>query len=181
MANVDRPNGFKPVKSLIGAPWSALVRNYPVAASQTTGIFIGDVVKLTAGNVEQAASGDTILGVVVATGKDSTEHGEAGYFNADQLEQRHIPADTAGIAGVVPAEACTFEAQTAADLDLVQGSAADILVGTGDTITGNSATELTTSINGDCKVVEHNRAPDNDITLTNARHIVQFTTTEHTL
>ena len=28
MANIDRPNGFKPAKSLVGSDWTTLVRPY---------------------------------------------------------------------------------------------------------------------------------------------------------
>ena len=75
--------------------------------------------------------------------------------------------------------------QTATDIDLLQGTLADInlIAATehGDRVTGNSEVELVVASNNDVKVVEQNTAPDNDVTLVNARHLVKFQTTENTL
>ena len=149
---------------------------------------MGDPVKLSSGKVLPANSGDTILGVAVAVGKPGAiEHGEDVYFNADDLSQRYAPlTDATGwIVGVIPAEACLFEVQTSADLDLVPGSLADTNVAAatahGDQTTGISTAELAAASNNDVKVVEDVRTPDNDTTLTNARHLVKFQTTENTL
>lgn len=192
MANVDRPNGFRPGKSLIGAPWTAMVREY-VAGDRSTDttnnhgdIYIGDPVALNAsGQVVPADSNDTILGVAVAVGKDVTAFGQTGYFNSDDLSQRYLAYDADGIVGVVPAEACLFEIQSASDLDLVIGDNADITnaanTAHGDRTTGNSSCELTTAANNDVSVVEFVRSPDNDTTLTNARYLVKFETTTNAI
>jgi hypothetical protein len=80
MANVDAPKGFIPVEHLDGSKWNGKVSMY--LADQSNAIFRGDPVKLggTAGaagvtvngqdcegmpNVDRAAAGDTLLGVVV--------------------------------------------------------------------------------------------------------------------
>lgn len=191
MANVDRPNGLRPAKSLVGTPWTALVREYNADASRSTtngfgNIYIGDPVTLEAdGNVTVAASGDEVLGVAVAVGKDSTTFGATGYYNADDLGQRYLAADTAGVVGVVPAELCLFEIQSASDLDLSIGALADVTTtaGTahGSATTGFSSCELTTASNNDVKVVEFVKSPDNDTTLANARYLVKFQDTEHAL
>jgi hypothetical protein len=47
MANVDRPNGFKPVKHLNGNPWNGKTRKYACPLSETTAIGIGDMVLLS--------------------------------------------------------------------------------------------------------------------------------------
>ena len=56
MANVDRPNGFKPVKHINGNPWNGKTRKYACPAAETVAIGVGDIVKLStkpvlAGNV----------------------------------------------------------------------------------------------------------------------------------
>lgn len=77
MANVDRPNGFKPVKHINGNPWNGKTRKYACPASETVAIGVGDIVKLStkpvlAGNVpgiESIGTGSissgNMVGVVV--------------------------------------------------------------------------------------------------------------------
>ena len=193
MANIDRPNGFKFAKSLLGMAPNAMIRKYTAAdrSGDATGnhgdIYIGDPVKLVSGKVLPANSNDTILGVCVAIGKSSAiEHGD-GYFNADDLSLRYAPlADATGlIIAVMPAEGNIFEIQTAADLDLVAGSAADInlIANTahGSRTSGNSTTELVADSNHDITVIEDVTTPGMDTTLVNARHLVKFTDTVNTM
>ena len=184
MANVDRVRGFRHAKSLTGAPVSALIREYNVDASNATAIFLGDAVQLEAdGNITRAATNDTILGVAVAIGKDALEHGRTGYYNADDLSQRHLPASTAGVVGVIPAEGNLFEAQTETGSgSVVIGELCDIVDAGGSTTTGWSGQELEmTAVNNDCKIVEFVNAEDNDTTLEHAKVIVKFQTTTNTL
>lgn len=190
MANTDRPNGFTPVKSLTGAPWQSMVRKYPMgdASALSTNnfgdVYIGDPVILSSGEILPGHTGDTFVGVVVGVSdKSGVTHGEAGPFNAPALEQRYIKySDTAAASAqdvwVVPTDGVLFEVQTSADLDLVVGSTADITTADngahGSRTTGKSNCELATSSNADVIVVEQMNAPDNDATLTNARHLVKF-------
>ena len=184
MANVDRPNGFRPAKSLIGAPWNSLVRRYEAAdrSSDTTNnhgdIYVGDPVALSSGKVVPANSGGTIIGVAIAVGVAGSEHGEVGAFDPDNLGKRYLSHAESGYVWVVPKEYVLFEVQTAADLDLVAGSAADISTDAneahGSRTTGLSSCELVTSVNADVTVVEDVTTPDNDVTLVNARHLVKF-------
>ena len=188
MANPDRPMGFRFAKTLNGSPVSAMIRKYEAAdrSADTTGnhgdIYVGDPVALSSGKVVVANSGDTILGIAVGTGDSSVmTHGEADYFDAGDLSKRYLAYDETGHVAVIPAEGNLFEVQTAADLDLVIGAAADIssaaATAHGSRVTGLSSVELVASVNADVKVVEHVSAIDNDVTLANARHIVMFTTT----
>ena len=183
MANVDRPNGFRPAKSLLDSGWVGLVRQYNTDAAKAAGIGIGDAVILAAdGNVEIAATNGTILGVAVGFGISSSQSfGETPYFDPDNLGKQHINAAEAGVVAVVPAEGVLFEVQSASDLDLAQGDAADILATAFDTTTGRSAQEITTSVNADVTVVEFVKSPDNDLTLANARYLVKFNDTENSI
>lgn len=183
MANVDRPNGFRPAKSLIGTDWNALVREYNADAAKASAIGVGDPVTLAAdGNVELAASGNTILGVAIGFGVGTAQtHGRRGYYDPVSLDTRFMAATDSGIVAVVPAEAVLFEVQTDSDLDLVQGDLADFTATTVDTTTGRSTKEITTAANNDVRVVEQLISDDNDLTLANARHLVKFESTENTL
>ncbi len=188
MANVDRANGFRPVKSLIGAPWTSLVRSYPAVSGRTPStvgdIYIGSVVSLSGGNVAPAASGGAVLGVVVAVGTKNSEtalntDNNHRYFDPDNLSKRYLAYDEDGYVGVVPAEACLFEAQAGATtLDgAVQGQAADFIANEGSRTTGNSTVTLTgTATNSDVTIVEHVTTPNNDVSDAGglARFIVKF-------
>lgn len=191
MANVDRPNGFKFAKSLIGAPVQGLLRRYEAAdrSADTVGnhgdIYIGDPVKLVSGKVQVADTGDTVLGVVVGVGSNyNVQFGEGGMFNPSNLEQRYLPADTEGYVWVLPARDSLFEVQSDSDLDLVVGDAADMTTAVdtahGNTITGVSTVEITTSTNSDVTVVEIKESPDNDTAEANARYFVKFNTIQDT-
>lgn len=196
MANTDRPNGFRPQSVLNGGNWTALVRRYEVSdvSADTTNnhgdIYIGDPVALSSGKALVANSGDVVLGVVVGIGKAAAEHGEPGPFDPTSLSSAnyvpHLETATASLwyVWVVPADGVLFEAQTAADLDLVAGSEADMTTAAntahGSQTSGISSVELTTDSNSDVIVVENLRTPDNDNTLVNARSIVKFRATTYT-
>ena len=62
MANVDSPDGFRPVKSLSGAPLSGMVRAVTAGADD---LFIGDAIAITAGVAVQAAVEGIVAGVIV--------------------------------------------------------------------------------------------------------------------
>ena len=73
MANVDRPNGFRPVKHLNGSPYNGQFNMY---FSITDDLFLGDLVEQDAAGIRQDgvaypscdrvdAVGDRIVGVVV--------------------------------------------------------------------------------------------------------------------
>ena len=183
MPNTSRPNGFRPAKSLVGAPWTALVRRYVAAdrSADTTGnhgdIYVGDPVKISAGKVLPANSGDTVLGVVVGVGVNPM-FGEAGMFNPDNLMKQYLGHADSGYVWVVPAEGMLFEVQETSDLDLVEGSLADTNIAAatahGSRTTSLSSAELTTAVNNDVRVVELQTAPDNDTTITKGRFLVKF-------
>lgn len=73
MASVSRINGFRPVKSITGAPYSGAANLYFVPASDSTVIMVGDAVKLAgdarsatgAPTVTRCGATDTPVGVVV--------------------------------------------------------------------------------------------------------------------
>lgn len=75
MANVNRVNGFRPVGSLTGAPYTGKISRYVVTTGDSTILAKGDLVKLDGGTgtganaglrgVTRAAASDAILGPIV--------------------------------------------------------------------------------------------------------------------
>lgn len=180
MANADRPNGFRPVKQLNGSPWNGLIREIGVADGAD--IFVGDVLELASGLAGTAETNDSMLGVAVGFGRTvDGQMGGAGPFDPSDLNVRFYDdsasTHTEWVVYYVPADGVVFEVQSASDLDLVVGDAADLLDGGGNATTGVSGMELTSSTNADVHVVELQRTPANDTTLANARYLVRFSDT----
>jgi hypothetical protein len=179
MANVDRPQGFIPVKMLTGAPWNGQITTYVVDAADATAIFIGDPVKPVATgsdsagesvfgrdteglmHVVQAAAGDPVIGVVVGFSP-----------NQDNLMQRHRAASTARLVYVVDDPMVIFEIQevsggtplAAADV----GLNVNFVVGSGSATTGMSGVELNNSGEAvtaalNCRILGMSPRPDNEI------------------
>lgn len=182
MANTQRIRGFIPAKSLVGGDWTSLIREYGKDASSSA-IFIGDAVILEAdGNVTAAATANTILGVVVAVGTETTTFGESGYWDPNDLGKRHLNATDIGIVGVVPAEMSLFEVVDDGDNNLVQGGTATMIPGAGgDTVTGISSYTIDGSGSADVQIVEQITRPDNDPTLADAAFLVKFSLTQNAL
>lgn len=182
MANVDRPNGFIPVRTLSGAPVTSLIRAIGVADGAD--IFVGDPINLESGLAAVGASNDTgFLGVAVGFGKfDKDGRTPLGPHNKDNLMKRFYDdsasTHTEWVCYYVPADDVVFEAQTATALTLVVGDTADLTIGAGNETTGNSIAELTTSSNADFTVVYVPIYPDNDPTLVWGRYHVMFTRAE---
>jgi hypothetical protein len=179
MANVDRPNGFIPVKTISGAPVSSLIRAVGVADSAD--IFVGDPVNLESGLAAPGATNDDdFLGVAVGFGKfDKDGKIPLGPFNPDNLTKRFYDdsesTHTEWVCYYVPADDVIFEVQTATALTKLVGETMDLLYTAGSTTTGVSACEATTSTNGDLTVIEVPNKPDNDSTLVWGRYHVMFT------
>lgn len=143
MANVDRPNGLRPVTTLSGGPWMGHVRSFPVDSSNGTAIFRGDAIILEDdGNVAPYASGGGVLlgvcvGAEVARAVAATEH--PGY----------LPASTAGTVMVCVGPDVIYEIQEdsvgGAMVATNVGSNGDIAVTAGSTTTGVSKMELDSS------------------------------------
>jgi len=73
MASVSRANGFRPVKTITGAPYNGQANLYFVPSSDSTVIMVGDAVKLAgdaraatgAPTVTRAGATDVAVGIVV--------------------------------------------------------------------------------------------------------------------
>jgi len=181
MANVNRPRGFTPVKTLSGAPLSGMIRQVGVADSAD--IFIGDALTLSSGLAAAAsAHADNIIGVAVGFGKkdDSTKYW-GGAVNPDNLETLYYDdsasTHTDWAVFYVPVEDVIFEAQfdgTPTTPTVSQGYG--LIYTTGNTSTGRSLQEIdgddTTEV--DVVIVELPQGPNNDVTAAYGRVYVMF-------
>jgi hypothetical protein len=199
MANTDRPNGFKPVKHLSGAPYNGQANKYAAPAAETTAIGIGDLViistkpTLTPGKVPGVESIGTssvtsgalvgcVVGVLVVDDTGSVSGGASPGLDLPQYKA----ASTLKYVLVADAPDLVFEAQedsvggtnfALADIGLniaIQGGAAS-------TTTGLSAQELDSSVTPTTtnslplRVVGLVDRPDNEVG-TNARWQVVINT-----
>lgn len=91
MANLNKPNGARPIKHLNGALWDHQTNKYFVPATETNAIAPGDFVRLSGLSdgqgvpaITKCAPGDAILGVVVNV-----------YFDPDNLKNTYRLPSTA--------------------------------------------------------------------------------------
>lgn len=182
MANKDAPRGFTPVKTFSGAPVTSTLQVYGVADGED--IFVGDMVNLESGLADPMASDDAaVLGAVVGIGKYDAYTGSVGSAIDPTNLNISFYDDSASthtdyFVLVAPASDCIYEVQTATALTLVPGDTCDLSDATGNSTTGRSAQEITTSSNADFTVVEVPDYPDNDNTLVNGKYWVMVTRAE---
>lgn len=153
MANVNAPYGLRPLRYASGAPYNGAV-NYYYATGATGAIYIGDPVIIAgAANTADIAGfqagtlptvtvaadgdGDPITGVCVAVLNDNRD---SVTYRADSTDRVIVVADDPNLVFVGQTDA----ASTAwAGTDV--GSYANMKVGMGSTITGNSGWFLDTT------------------------------------
>lgn len=177
MANSDVASGLSPVMTLNGSPYNGATMPFSVPATDGTAIFIGDLVKL-AGSADAngiptaiiAASTDEVLGAVVSVEP----------ITADSTEYRE--ASTLRIINVATDPNLLFEIQEdsegAALVVTEVGLNANISNIGGDTVTGNSTTELDsssadTTATFDLQIVRMAQKVDNEIG-NNAKWLVRL-------
>ena len=154
MANVDTPMGLRPVRHISGAPYNGAVEHF--TTDDGTAIYVGDPVILSGTSqtyngrsyrdVNQAATGDVIIGVVVGVLP----------VTADSL--RYRAASTLRLLAVATSPDLVFEIQevsggtalTANDA----GLNANFVVGSGSTITGLSGVELNNGTEADTNTLD---------------------------
>lgn len=144
MANADTPFGLRPVRYLSGAPYNGAVNQYSTATGDGTAIYIGDPVTLSGtsqtinGNVfldvDQAATGNIIIGVVVGVLPVTRE---STIYRAASTQRILLVADDPNLVFEIQ-EVSGGTALTANDA----GLNADFVVGSGNTANGMSGVEL---------------------------------------
>jgi hypothetical protein len=144
MANVDTPFGLRPVRHISGAPYNGMVEEFSALASDGTAMYIGDPVKLSGTSqtingrvyrdVDQAATGDVIVGVIVAV-KPVTH--DSVIYRAASTQRIVLVASSPDLVFEIQ-EVSGGTALTANDA----GLNADFVVAAGSTTTGLSGVEL---------------------------------------
>jgi len=174
MANVDRPNGFRPVQNANGSPYNGMSQKY---YSLSDNLSVGDVViAVTTGEgkyrtIGRSTNGATDIMVGVVTGFE---------VNPDNLANNYHTASAVYGVFVCDDPNVVFEAQSddaslsKADL----GLNVDYTVTAIDTDTGLSGMEVdgssaVTLIATPWRIVGFVDKEDNDETLTNARVLVK--------
>jgi hypothetical protein len=141
MANADKPSGCRVVGSKSGYHEGQLTR-MAILAADGTATFVNDIVKLSGTSdangvpsIAQAAAGDTPVGIIVSFEVDGSN-----------LELKHREASTLRYALVNTDPNVLFEIQEDSvgnSMPITDvGSNADVIVGTGSSISGLSAMEL---------------------------------------
>lgn len=181
MANVDRPNGFRPVGTLSGRGLDGMIRT--IGPADGADIFQGDLINLESGLADPGVTGDAaLLGVAVGFGMVDADGIPLGPYDPDNLNTLYYDdsasTHTEWVVYYVPVEDVIFEVQTATALTLAIGATADVTGVNGNVVTGNSIMEITTSSNADVTVIEIPHYPDNDNTLVHGRYWVMVTRAE---
>ena len=170
MANVDSPFGLRPVRYMSGAPYNGAVNAYSTVTGDGTAIYIGDpvIISGTAStidgviyqDVDQAATGDVIVGVVVGVKPESRD--STIYRAASTARVLYVADDPSLLFEIQEVSGGT--ALAAADI----GLNANFVVAAGSATTGqsgvelNNATEATTNTL-DVQIVGFANRPGNEI------------------
>jgi len=179
MANVDRPNGLRPIRYIGGAPYTGAVNQYCFLAATGATAFVGDLVTLTgtAGGAGLQINGIDCEGMPEIKQSTANTGPHVGVIvgflpNQADLSVRHRVASTARIALVADDPNLLFEIQEVSGGTALAATAvglnANVVVGSGSTVTGNSGMELNnateaTTLDLDCKIVGLRKRPDNAI------------------
>lgn len=156
MANADTPFGLRPVRKLSGSPYNGAVNIFSTASGDGTAIFLGDPVKLSGTSstvrgsvytdVDQAATGDVMVGVVVGVLPDTR----------DSLIYR--AASTTRLVAVCTDVDMLYEIQEVSGGTALTAAAiglnANFVVGSGSTTTGYSGVELNNATEADTNTLD---------------------------
>lgn len=153
MANVDRPNGLRPVGTLGAANWSGKVGTYAVASDDTTAIFVGDLVKLagTAGEAGETVFGMDVEGVPEITQAAAADKAVGVVVGFSPLQSdlmiKHRQASQARLAYVSNDPDTIYEIGESSDGTALTsatgpGNNANVEVAAGNTVTGQSGMTL---------------------------------------
>lgn len=180
MANAPG-RGFIPVGTVSGSPASGACRVYTVPASDSTAVFIGDLVtgKTTSTttngivyqDVGQSATGDVIQGIVVGVLADTAT--SLPYRAASTLRRVLVNDDPNVL--LEAADVSTGTPLAAADV----GLNVNFVVATGSTVTGYSGmnldntTEATTNTL-DLKIIAVPNRADNDLSIAQGKFLVRI-------
>lgn len=177
MANSDAATGLRPVQTLSGVPYNGQCERFYVPSSDSTAIYIGDLVKLAGSgdangvpSVTLASSTNVVLGVVVGV---EAATNESLIYRAASTERYLLVATDPQLLFEIQ-EDSTGGALAATHI----GLNANFSGSGGSTVTGKSAIELdsssaATTATLDFSIVRLAPRPDNEIG-TNAKWLVRL-------
>ena len=152
MANVDRPQGLRPLRYASGAPYNGACNMYLMPAAASGATFIGDLVKPytaggTAGTVVNGYDCEGMRTCVVSTAGDVSIGVVIGFLPLQtNLETRHRVTLTNRIALVADDPNLVFEIQEVSGGTALAstevGLNGNVVVGSGNATTGISGMEL---------------------------------------
>lgn len=197
MANADRPNGFKPVKHLSGAPYNGQANKYMISASDSTAaVGVGDFVVLSdqAGTdglaaVESITAGAVTAAVLVGSVVAVLPFNDDGSMQAGQISSLDTPVyradDTKRFVLVADAPDLVFEAQEDSDGGNIAlasvGLNCGFLAASPSSTTGTSAQEIDSSSvqttnSLPLQILGVVQRPDNEVPAANGRFHVRINT-----
>ena len=161
MANVDAAFGFVPIRHLSGNGYSR-ANKYTITSGLSEDIFTGDLVIITADGVITPHTATEVNNIGVFAGVSYTAS------DGSYVYTQYFPSGTTGtdfIAYVYDDPYTVFKVQSAGSPAQTNiGNCADVVAGTGSTITGQSGFELSgTMSNGTatCKILGLYEGPEN--------------------
>ena len=178
MANVDAAFGFVPIRHLSGNGYSR-ANKYTITSGLSENIFTGDLVIITADGVITPHTATEVNNIGVFAGVSYTAS------DGSYVYSQYFPTGTTGtsiIAYVYDDPYTVFKVQSAGTPAQTNiGNCADVVAGTGSTITGQSGFELSgTMSNGTatCKILGVYDGPENAL---GANAIMEVVINEHLL
>lgn len=189
MANSDIASGLTAIGTLSGADYHGKLRRVTFASGDTTAAFVGDLVKLT-GTVDatgkkpvvtQSAAGDASIGVIAQFIPTFSDEGT--------LTTNYRAASTAMDALIYWGQDVLYTIQEDSvgnDIEITEaGLNCNVIVGSGDTVTGMSGMELDSNTAANTSTLNlrlHHvfDAPDNALG-TNAKWVVSINASQEAL
>tara|TARA_R100001015_G_C4603456_1_gene158413 strand:- start:693 stop:1247 length:555 start_codon:yes stop_codon:yes gene_type:complete len=178
MANVDAAFGFIPIRHLSGNGYSR-ANKYTITSGLSENIFTGDLVIITADGVITPHTATEVNNIGVFAGVSYTAS------DGSYVYSQYFASGTTGsniIAYVYDDPYTVFRVQSAGTPAQTNiGNCADVVAGTGSTITGQSGFELSgTMANGTatCKILGVWEGPENAL---GANAVMEVLINEHLL
>jgi len=179
MANVDRPNGFRPVGHMSGGGYTGRVRKY---YSVNEALFLGDIVEVEGTGTASGSGGYPAVDRADNTTAQIAAGVVVGWeIDPDNLARVHHAA-SATLAVYINDDPMTIYEAQADDASLAVtgiGENVDVVLGAGSTTTGASGMEIdgssgVTTIATPLKLMGLVEREDNDVSSANARWLVMI-------